>query len=43
MVRVAILSENTSMRPDLVPEDGLSVLIETEHHKICLLYTSRCV
>ena len=36
MVRVAILSENTSMRPDLVPEDGLSVLIETEHHKILM-------
>ena len=36
MVRITILSENTATRPDLVPEDGLSVFVETEHHKILM-------
>lgn len=36
MFRVTILSENTVTRSDLAPEDGLSVFIETGHHKILM-------
>ena len=36
MIRITILSENTATRPDLVPEDGLSVFIETDSHKILM-------
>lgn len=36
MIRVTILSENTAIRPGLVPEDGLSVLVETEKHRILM-------
>ena len=36
MIRVTILSENTALRPGLLAEDGLSVLIETEKHSILM-------
>ncbi len=36
MLRITILSENTAVRPDLAAEDGLSVFIETDRHKILM-------
>lgn len=33
-MKIVTLIENTSQRPDLLPEHGLSLYIETKHHKI---------
>ena len=36
MLRITVLSENTAVRPGLDTEDGLSVFIETDRHKILM-------
>ena len=36
MIRISVLSENTVDRDELIPEDGLSLFIETSDHKIMM-------
>ena len=33
-MKISVLCENTTTRNDIIPEHGLSLYIETEHHKI---------